>query len=532
MESISEKIESQPFQQYADEILQDIDNLHLADTADFALELEVEASIFHSQAQEIEEEIDRLSMEHSDANRQHQKQLDDIIDAVTRLEEKNDTVKERRESRKRQLEEELKQNKESYRSKHKNLEWQLRCRKESLETLEAFVPTKDKVAEQCAKLKSQVEEQKLEYEKQLHDRAEKQRIQQNNLRGDMEGKINKTRETIISRSEDRLFGRTKRMIMESELLNREVLYQTREVKRLDNILFNTKKVRSEIKTSIAKNQQLEYGKAETLIEHQRTIKRLKQAILFQEKKQRSEEFKNTNAAVEMPNTCITMESNKELSTQRKQQIYIMNQIKSALNRVNDSKTPMVEALAQAAKIHLNSKKAAKKSRRANIAKSYQSLIDQMNEGEVLDSTRLVFRIKLQAEEQAIALVDQMSAKERKDTLILILNRVYNIKPCQTSAYPLHLDVSTSSMAMDDASLNLFEDNNEKGRLEAQASFAINGKVDLRRGLNFPPKCRPKTSYEYLQHKVNPSEITDSFLNKNILTLDDDGRLRRKKIYKM
>jgi len=232
-------------------------------------ELKVTNSILQTQYNShCETQSDILRTLHANLDENYSK-IEESENKIQRLEEQLET---QRQEAKDKLEEERLQSD----SRIHELQTKIDILQASLDEVNEFKLNKDRLEDELAQLKRQLQEQAESHTRDVSAFDRKKAIEIDQLKKDMQKTIKETRENLKARTKDQLDSTTKRTIMENEQMATELHFQSKETERLLDRNQQLMEENSQLRRNLQIHKDLENELARRTHVYQKLLKKVNQ----------------------------------------------------------------------------------------------------------------------------------------------------------------------------------------------------------------------------------------------------------------
>lgn len=232
-------------------------------------ELKVTNSILQTQYNShCETQSDILRTLHANLDENYSK-IEESENKIQRLEEQLETQKQ---EAKDKLEEERLQSD----SRIHELQTKIDILQASLDDLNEFKVNKDRLEDELAQLKRQIQDQAESHTRDVSAFDRKKAIEIDQLKKDMQKTIKETRENLKARTKDQLDSTTKRTIMENEQMATELHFQSKETERLLDRNQQLMEENSQLRRNLQIHKDLENELARRTHVYQKLLKKVNQ----------------------------------------------------------------------------------------------------------------------------------------------------------------------------------------------------------------------------------------------------------------
>lgn len=232
-------------------------------------ELKVTNSILQTQYNShCETQSDILRTLHANLDENYSK-IEESDNKIQRLEEQ---LERERQEWKEKLEEERAQSD----SKTHELQTRIDVLQVALDEINEFKLNKDRLEEELAQLKRQLQEQAEAHTRDTSAFDRKKAMEIDQLKKDMKKEIKETRENLKARTKDQLDSTTKRTIMENEQMATELHFQSKETEKLLDRNQQLMEENSQLRRNLQIHKDLENELARRTHVYQKLLKKVNQ----------------------------------------------------------------------------------------------------------------------------------------------------------------------------------------------------------------------------------------------------------------
>lgn len=194
-----------------------------------------------AEAQRVSEQdahkIQQLMVDQADANTYLQKKLDDNYQAIQRLEDRITSSQEERREAEISMINEMNSLKEKHTVELERMKIEISEKERDYAILLEFVDGREEKKDKMSKLQAQLEEQRASHQEVQANLLAKQERERAALRNSCREKMTTTENNMMLIASESLHLQTRRIMMEAEKMKNEVVYQEREMRKLEKSTF-------------------------------------------------------------------------------------------------------------------------------------------------------------------------------------------------------------------------------------------------------------------------------------------------------
>jgi hypothetical protein len=230
--------------------------------------------------------------------------LDENYSKIEESENKIQRLEEQLENQKQEFKDKLEEERLQADQRTHELQTRIDILQAALDEVNEFKLNKDRLEDELAQLKRQLQEQAEAHTRDVSAFDRKKAIEIDQLKKDMQKNIKETREYLKARTKDQLDSTTKRTIMENEQMATELHFQSKETERLLDRNQQLMEENSQLRRNLQIHKDLENELARRTHVYQKLLKKMGQ----REKNEKSSVVENSrDVQFEEPTTELKAE---------------------------------------------------------------------------------------------------------------------------------------------------------------------------------------------------------------------------------